>query len=347
MASIWKRGKTYYARYYVGGRQKALCLGTSSYPIAKEKLRQLESKLAMGFEIPVQTKTPLVEVVGAYVVHMRSTKTRNSIKSELYYLRDMFGPICAELESVSPEKISKSRDRHFDAQFIEEIKTPDIVAFLTSRMQTRGLAPKTGNHYRGILSRLFSWAMTQYGVKMPNGGNPAAKVERYRERARTIRFLTLAQINEQLETLAPDPLVQTMVALYIYAGLRREEALWLTHKDVNLRAGKYGVIYVQAKTVDGEFWEPKTKVNRVVPISRTLRGYLDNYEAMIVPGVDAGREVHQGLWRSRSVPPLFRLPLSGHGAPDVREVTRSVARDGTVEEDSAAGASGRGKYSAS
>lgn len=284
MASIWKRGKTYYARYYVGGHQKAICLGTSSYPIAKEKLRQLESKLAMGFEIPVQTKTPLVEVVGAYVTQIRSTKTRNSIKSELYYLRDMFGPICAELEPVSPEKTSKRRGRHFDAQFIEEIKTPDIVAFLTSRMQTRGLAPKTGNHYRGILSRLFSWAMTQYGVKMPNDVNPAAKVERYRERSRTIRFLTLAQINEQLETLAPDPLVQTMVAVYIYAGLRREEAIWLTHKDVNLRAGKYGVIYVQAKTVDGEFWEPKTKVNRVVPISRTLRGYLDNYEAKIVPG---------------------------------------------------------------
>ena len=48
MASIWKRGKTYYARYYVGGRQKAICLGTSSYPIAKEKLRQLESKLCPG-----------------------------------------------------------------------------------------------------------------------------------------------------------------------------------------------------------------------------------------------------------------------------------------------------------
>ncbi len=176
MASIWKRGKTYYARYYVGGRQKAICLETSSYPIAKEKLRQLESKLAMGFEIPVQTKTPLVEIVGAYVVHMRSTKTRNSIKSELYYLRDMFGPVCDELKPVSPEKTSKSRDKRFDAQFIEELKTPDIVAFLTSRMQTRGLSPKTGNHYRGILSRLFSWAMTQYGVKMPNGVNPAAKV---------------------------------------------------------------------------------------------------------------------------------------------------------------------------
>ena len=39
MASLWKRGTTYYARYYVGGKQKAVCLDTKSYRVAKEKLR--------------------------------------------------------------------------------------------------------------------------------------------------------------------------------------------------------------------------------------------------------------------------------------------------------------------
>jgi integrase len=68
-----------------------------------------------------------------------------------------------------------------------------------------------------------------------------------------------------------------MVATYIYAGLRREEAIWLTTDDVDFATGKSGVIRVQAKTVRGEFWEPKTKVNRVVPISRTLRAILDGY----------------------------------------------------------------------
>jgi hypothetical protein len=29
MACLWKRGKTYYARYYAGTRQRAVCLGTS------------------------------------------------------------------------------------------------------------------------------------------------------------------------------------------------------------------------------------------------------------------------------------------------------------------------------
>jgi hypothetical protein len=44
------------------------------------------------------------------------------------------------------------------------------------------------------------------------------------------------------------------------------------------------MIRVRAKTVDGESWQPKTKVNRAVPISSTLRGYLDRYQRKIVPG---------------------------------------------------------------
>jgi hypothetical protein len=37
---------------------------------------------------------------------------------------------------------------------------------------------------------------------MPNDKNPAAKVERYKEPAPTIHFLTLKQIEEQLDALA-------------------------------------------------------------------------------------------------------------------------------------------------
>jgi integrase len=124
---------------------------------------------------------------------------------------------------------------------------------------------------------LFSWAIKQAGVKMPGSNNPAAAVERYREKAPVIRFLTLKQIDEQLEALADRPQLQTMIATLIYAGLRREELLWLTLDDIDLKAGKYGMIRVQAKTVNDQFWEPKTKVNRIVPISSNLRRFLDQY----------------------------------------------------------------------
>jgi integrase len=76
-----------------------------------------------------------------------------------------------------------------------------------------------------------------------------------------------------------------MVAVFIYAGLRREEALWLQTEDIDLNAGTYGMIRVHAKEIDGRFWQPKTRRNRAVPISRALRSYLDRWTP---PASDAG-----------------------------------------------------------
>jgi integrase len=64
----------------------------------------------------------------------------------------------------------------------------------------------------------------------------------------------------------------------IYAGLRREELLWLTPDDIDWSAGSFGLIRVRAKTIDDAFWQPKTKVNRAVPISSSLRLYLDKWK---------------------------------------------------------------------
>ena len=126
--------------------------------------------------------------------------------------------------------------------------------------------------------RLFNWAMAEKGVKMPGDKNPVYAASRYKEKAPEIRFLTLAQIDEQLKALQESPQLQVMAAMYIYVGLRREELLWLTLDDIDLKAGGgFGMIRVRAKTVNGEYWQPKTKVNRAVPISSSLRYYLDRY----------------------------------------------------------------------
>jgi integrase len=289
MASLVRRGKTYYAKYWVGKKQRWVHLKTKSRPLALEQLHKIEATLIKGEELPLPTKTPLAQVLSAYVAHIHAAKTKNTAKSELFYLRDVFGPICPELDVPSGKGAKKKNMRKpasgcIETGLIEGITTAQIVAFILARMQARNLSPKTCNRYRGILSRLFSWAMTQYGVRMPNDVNPAQKVERYREQAHAIRFLTRDQIEEQLRTLEGHPVIQTLVAIYIFTGVRREEALWLTRKDIDLETGRYGVIHVRAKTVDGEFWQPKTKVNRVVPVSRRLREYLERYQIRIVPG---------------------------------------------------------------
>jgi integrase len=190
----------------------------------------------------------------------------------LYYVAKEQKRVCLHTESK------------IEVRYFEQIATVDISQYISAQVRAKGLAPKTANRYREILTRLFNWSMEQFGIRLPNDKNPAAKVERYTERAQRIRFLTLEQIDEQLDALKEYPQRQSLVALFIFAGVRREEALWLTQKDIDLKAGRFGMIRVQAKTVNGEYWESKTKVNRAIPISSRLRAYLDNYTPEKVDG---------------------------------------------------------------
>jgi hypothetical protein len=278
MASLKKRGKLYYLQFYLPGKkQRRVNLHTDCFQIAKEKLRRFESAQACGEELPLPTRTPLPEIVTAYVKHVRSTKTPKSAQTDVYYMRDMFGPVCDELK-VTSRKISlkakkrppkEGQDRRFKAQVIEaahfeQITTAMISAFISGRMQERGLAPKTANRYGEIMMTLFTWATDQRGVRVPGNVNPVLKVQRYKEAAPQIRFLTLPQVDEQLKLLEDEPQLQAMVAAYIFGGIRREELLWLTHEDVDWNAKPYGLIRVRAKTVGAESWQPKTRVNRAV-----------------------------------------------------------------------------------
>jgi len=291
MASLIKRqfhaGPVWYIQFYRAGKQKRI-KASDNYQIAKEKLRQFDSAEARGEVNPLPTQTPVAQVLTAYVQHIRTVKTAKSAQTDIYYLREVFGPICDAVR-ITSRRVSPNckkrppkpgQDRRFKAAVIEPkcfetITTADIATFVASRKASRGLAPKTINRYREILTRLFNWAMTQHGIRLPNDKNPAAAVERYREAAPVIQFLTLEQIDQQLNALIDKPQVQAMVATLIYAGLRREELVWLTQEDIDWNANGNGLIRIRAKEIGGESWQPKTKVNRVVPISSSLRPYLD------------------------------------------------------------------------
>jgi hypothetical protein len=72
MASLKQRGDVFYIQYYVGTVQKRISTGTNSYQLAKEKLRQLESAQLRGDDNPLPTRTPIADVVTAYVNHIRT-----------------------------------------------------------------------------------------------------------------------------------------------------------------------------------------------------------------------------------------------------------------------------------
>ena len=293
MAFLQKRNKTYYLHDRIGGRLVRTSLKTDLLQIAKEKLRKYESAKLHGLDSPLPTRTPIEDVVTAYVQHIRTTKTPKSAQTDIYYLRDMFGPVCDALKITSRNPSEKTRKRPrrknqvsdkrrrtavIEASCFEHITTSQTTAFIGDQVRSRGLAPKTANRYREILVRLFNWSMKQKLIRTPGGINPVAAVERYREQAPQISYLTLKKITEQLEVMNGQSKLQAMVAVLIYAGLRREELLWLTKDDVELHhKTRGGVIRLQAKTIDDQYWQPKTKVNRAVPISTALYDILKVY----------------------------------------------------------------------
>ncbi len=283
MACLKKRGNTYYAQYYIGTKQVRTNLYTENLQIAKEKLRQLESALYREVDIPLPTRTSLTQVLGDYVTHLTTVATPRNVQKTVSYLRHIFGPVCPLLE-IKNRKISDKAAKckairpipPIEALYFEQISTADIARFIGSVIRSKGIKAKTANRYREILTRLYNWATSQNGIVLPGGKNPAAAVERYKEDELEISYLSLTDIGVQLATLAEYPQLQTMVALYIYAGLRREEAVWLTECDIDLKAGKHGRIHVRSKTIGDMSWKPKTR-SRVVPISSVLRSYLDRY----------------------------------------------------------------------
>ena len=318
-SSLKKRGKVFYLRFSENATCKRISLHTNSRETAKELQRRFDSARAHGEGNVFPTKTPLASALAAYIAHMKVARTRHGNTADLSYLRNAFGPICEALKfkrrhNRAPEEDADKRCREhaIDCAYLEQVTVAQVSDFIREHVQRYGLQAKTANRYREVFGRLFSWSMEEGGVRMPANLNPAAKVKRYKERAPEIHFLTREQIEQQLVVLKEHPVIHAMVATYIYAGLRREEAIWLAVEDVDFDVGMFGVIRVRAKTVDGDFWEPKTKVNRIVPISRTLRVILDGYTR---PGVLA-------LW-------FFPSPRGNRWDPDnfsglLREINRAA-----------------------
>jgi hypothetical protein len=84
-----------------GGRYRRLALHTRSKQMALEQQRQFDSAAARGVDSPLPSRTPIAQVVGAYVRHIRGFTTAKSVQTDIYYLCEAFGPICPELQDTS------------------------------------------------------------------------------------------------------------------------------------------------------------------------------------------------------------------------------------------------------
>jgi len=281
VAGISRSGiiEPWWIEHYVGERRICHTLRTTHECVTHAGKRGVETGEATG-QLSGPPATPLAEFLEDFCRYLSARRTRKSYSTERSLLRVFFGPICPALEFRTSTNArypndgtlcvdDRMRTFHVHMQHLEDVTPALIESFITRRILECGIAPKTANRYREILHVMFNYAIRTRNFESPDHRfpNPVAAVQRHHEPPRSIRFLSAEAIADQLSVLEPYPTIRVLVAVYIYAGLRREEALWLTHDDVDLERR---LIRVVAKTVDGEFWQPKTRRNRVVPVSKTL-----------------------------------------------------------------------------
>lgn len=113
MASLIQRPNSslYYIQHMVSGKPKRFSTGTDSLKVAEEKLRQFESAVYRGTESLLPTKTLTTYILSQYVEHIRSAKTEKSAQTDIYYLRDAFGPVCDELKVTIARLVEQFGDR--------------------------------------------------------------------------------------------------------------------------------------------------------------------------------------------------------------------------------------------
>ncbi len=292
MANIFRKpgNAVWWVTYYHCGKRIRHSLKTTDQRLAMKKLRKLEGEMVTG-QLESKTTTPVAEFLEQFASHLASTRTRKSYKNEISYLRVFFGPVCEALKPGSSrnirygerqpkEVLDQFEGHHVEVKTLEQLTANLMGDFISRRITVDGISPKTANRMREVLHLMFNYAIRQHGFRSLDRRfpNPVDALPRRREEEPVIRFLTLDQIDQQFRVLDHDLTLKTMVAVLIYAGLRREEVMWLTPADVDF---KTDMIRVCKKTVGDETWWPKTRRNRRIPISRALRQILDAYRPSV------------------------------------------------------------------
>jgi integrase len=239
---LYLRGGTWWVQYTRDGRRLRESIKTDNRKIAEGLRLDLEYRLRHN-ELAPTGNIPLEPVRQEYLAYQKARKSPKGYNVDRRYL-DKF------LERNPVARLSG-------------ITTALVSGYLTNRRTQDGIAPKTANRIREVLHTFCTYAVNQGYLKE----NPVTRVARFPEPERVIVYLTKPQIEELLEKIRNDR-VYPLVTTLIFAGLRRAEACWLRWSDVDL--GDKPVLRIVAKTVDGVFWQPKTRRNRVVPLSPRL-----------------------------------------------------------------------------
>ena len=149
MASLKKRGKTYYAQYYVNGKQKRVNLETNSLQVAEYKLGKIKDAMYRGDDLPLTTKTPIGEILESYMSNLRGRTRENNVQKVASYFRGMFGQVCDSLKLKNQAIADKAKKRpasgsdpRIEISNLEQLTAQQVSRFLSDAVQLKGVAPR-------------------------------------------------------------------------------------------------------------------------------------------------------------------------------------------------------------
>ncbi len=196
MAAIYKRGKVFWIRYSVGGKQYRQSLCTRSRKVALREIERYERSLEGGtFQPP--SETALETFLEGYFSYRRELRPKKSWKNEKNRVERFFS--------------------RTGVKWVEELTAAGIAEYLeglAAASREGRWQPATYVRYREALVTLFDYAIERFGFvsRDPKHENPARGVRRRRIPKPEIAYLTEDQIRSLLDSLEEHRQMQAMVA---------------------------------------------------------------------------------------------------------------------------------------
>ena len=178
-------------------------------------------------------------------------------------IEDLIGEYLHSLEArrLSKSYIEATRRRiekfayDHEGEKVGDITSEDIGKWLY-RLE---VGDTTTNHYRAALLQLFNFATKSNSIS----SNPVAVLEKIKTKSGEIGILTPKEAARLL--IHSSPCIQAVVAIGLFAGLRRSEITKMTWEDIHFEKG---FLEVKAKN-------SKSAARRLVEIRPCLRAWLE------------------------------------------------------------------------
>lgn len=243
MATIYKRGRTWYSYLKINGVKVRKSLSTDRR-IAESKLADLIKRRDAIRHSHAPRDLPWPSFRSQYIAQSKTEKKENTWSGEIRAF-DWMQKVCpvTRISQMTPAVLDRIRMKWIEAKRGKYVINRDMRSIKTAMYwaERQGFAPKQ------------DWAHVKF-IKTPKGRLHFLSVEELGKLKRVCKGLWL-----------------TILYLGARAGLRPAEIYWLEWSDVDFERNR---IHIAPK----EHWNPKDFERRWIPMPPDLREYLSKLE---------------------------------------------------------------------